>query len=226
MTQLAVVNTLAVWQAESVARHDSRAWQQTPDVVGREGMLLSTTRYLTNEGAIMRKGRLIVLTTILALIIAGFGSDAALAASPGTPGASNAQGCQHVVVKAVPRGSKEQPSVQCFDTQQQAAAASAAMRPDGYFALGTFYKNADRGGSSSLIINGTSCNGTTSEIWDLFSGWNDTISSMDIACDGVSLYDNAYEAGDNQYYGSGYTNYVGSYMNDRTSSVYFYTTFR
>lgn len=45
---------------------------------------------------------------------------------------------------------------------------------------------------------------------------------MDINCSGgASLYDYV-ESGDTNYYGPGYTSYVGAFMNDKASSIGFY----
>lgn len=110
--------------------------------------------------------------------------------------------------------------MQCFSTRQQVSDAVSAA---GEMTLAIFYKDADAGGGS-LTVSGAYCNGNTAEIWTN-SAWNDKISSMYNFCDGVTLFDNAYESGANQNYGSGYTNYVGDYMNDRTSSVEFYSIY-
>lgn len=196
-----------------------------------------------------RKRLALTLVAGLVLMLSGSGSEGVLAGSPPASPVphGNRANCPFAMAVAVPldSGQKQEP-LQCFNTREEVRAALAQRnqraeanrqaetnQTDGAsvvayeFELGDFYRDAYRG-NGTLTFIGSTCNASF-EVWEY--GWDDMISSMDIYCGGgASLYQNAYSNGIDcdvvacraRWYGAGYTDYVGGYMNDLTSSVHFW----
>ena len=134
-------------------------------------------------------------------------------------------GCPKIsIIKANKPDEKEKKYPKCVDTEEEAAEFKSIEQ---LATLATLWEHANRTGRYIDIIMDIpanpylNCQGFWTNIGAPYYNFNDIVSSTTNYCQGMDLYPDADLVGTPEQFCSGGINYVGDYINDRTTSVRF-----